>query len=72
VVKRITFGLKNRCLDGITLYSSIVIVGLAINAAVVGLIIFPQGRYMAYATGMFYSSLVLMLGELFIKQRKEI
>ncbi len=41
-------------------FSIVIIVGLCINAALVALLIFPQGRYMEYATGLFYTSFLLL------------
>ncbi len=67
LIKRIIVDLKSKYFDGITVYATVVITALAINSVVVGLIIFPQGRYMAYATGMFYSAMTLMLGDLALK-----
>ncbi len=61
MIQRIVISIRRKEFDGITIYGLVTIIGLAINCAVVGLIIFPQGRYMAYATGLFYSALVLMM-----------
>ncbi len=51
-------------------FSAISLMGLAINAFTVAFIIFPQGRYMAYATGLFYTALMVMIFHRLIGDRK--
>ena len=52
-----------RCVDTILL-ASLVLLGTLVNCMVVGAIIFPQTRYMIYNMGLFYTALILMMGEL--------
>lgn len=52
---------KNESYTEIFVFGGVSLLGLMINAGVVALLIFPQGRYMAYATGLFYSAILLLL-----------
>lgn len=54
---------EKRCVDTILL-ASLVLLGTLVNCMVVGAIIFPQTRYMIYNMGLFYTALILMMGEL--------
>lgn len=54
----------------IFVFGGVSLLGLIINTGVVALLIFPQGRYMAYATGLFYTTLILLLGGIVWKRRK--
>ena len=54
---------EKRCVDMILL-ASLVLLGTLVNCMVVGAIIFPQTRYMIYNMGLFYTALILMMGEL--------
>ena len=53
---------EKRCVDTILL-ASLVLLGTLVNCMVVGAIIFPQTRYMIYNMGLFYTALILMMGE---------
>lgn len=54
---------EKRCVDTILL-AALVLLGTLVNCMVVGAIIFPQTRYMIYNMGLFYTALILMMGEL--------
>lgn len=54
---------EKRCGDTILL-AALVLLGTLVNCMVVGAIIFPQTRYMIYNMGLFYTALILMMGEL--------
>ena len=54
---------EKRRVDTILL-ASLVLLGTLVNCMVVGAIIFPQTRYMIYNMGLFYTALILMMGEL--------
>lgn len=54
---------EKRCVDTILL-AALVLLGTLVNCMVVGAIIFPQTRYMIYNMGLFYTVLILMMGEL--------
>ncbi|MBQ6733878.1 MAG: hypothetical protein IJR00_03105 [Lachnospiraceae bacterium] len=45
---------------GILLFAVIVLCSIAVNSVVTGALIFPQGRYMIYSMGFFYTALMLM------------
>lgn len=53
---------EKRCVDTILL-ASLVLLGTLVNCMVVGAVIFPQTRYMIYNMGLFYTALILMMGE---------
>ena len=52
----------------VLIISEITFIALAVNAVSVGLLIFPQGRYMTYATGLFYTCFCLLICEVIKKQ----
>ena len=54
---------EKRRVDTILL-AALVLLGTLVNCMVVGAIIFPQTRYMIYNMGLFYTALILMMGEL--------
>ncbi len=43
--------------------SEITFIALAVNAVSVGILIFPQGRYMTYATGLFFTCFCILMYE---------
>ncbi|MBR0090759.1 MAG: hypothetical protein IJP92_03585 [Lachnospiraceae bacterium] len=45
---------------GVVMFAVIVICSIAVNSIVTGALIFPQGRYMIYGMGFFYTALMLM------------
>ena len=50
------------------IFSFIVIISIFANAALVGLTIFPQGRYMIYCMGLFYTMLTVMGIKIFLNK----
>ena len=53
------------------LFSLITIMGIAVNAGVVALLIFPQGRYMAYSMGLFYTCIFTVLPFSYLRETKD-
>ena len=68
VVSFVIFGVRNARKAEVStsdtekfVFGGVSLLGLIVNAGVVALLIFPQGRYMAYATGLFYTALMILL-----------
>ena len=65
-----TFVLRHRHM-AVAQAAEVVLGGIILNTIVVGAIIFPQPRYMAYGMGLFYLMLLLMSYVLFMDYQKK-
>jgi len=53
--------LENSFISKALTFSAITIIGLVVNAGIVAMVIFPQGRYMSYGMGLFYTGIMILL-----------
>lgn len=55
---------KAERIDSVISFSALLLIATLVNASLVALTIFPQGRYMIYCMGMFYTCMMLMMSVL--------